>query len=232
MYAYNEEENVVPCMEEALAFLRASTSKHELILVSDGSRDGTAAAARSVQERDPEHVQVVEYHPNRGIGGALKAGFAVARYEWICGLPADGQVPPDGLQQLFDVVLRDAGVGVVTCHFPHRFAEADHLGRKVLSRGLRVLMWVSTGVSRTMDGVWLLRRADYEAIDAVSDTFFFNLEVPIKAIRAGLRPGETTMHIRPRRAGESKVANRKQIQRVIGDLLGLGAELRLGRRFW
>jgi glycosyltransferase involved in cell wall biosynthesis len=232
MYAYNEEENVVPCMEEALAFLREATSDHELILVSDGSRDGTAAAARSVQERDPEHVQVVEYHPNRGIGGALKAGFAVARKEWICGLPADGQVPPTGLANLFDLVLADPSLGVVTCHFPHRFQEADHLGRKVLSRGLRAVMWLATGVSRQMDGVWLIRRADYERIETHSDTFFFNLELPIKAIRMGLQPGAATMHIRPRRAGESKVVNRRRIQQVLKDLAGLGVELRLGRRLW
>lgn len=232
MYAYNEEENVVPCMEEALAFLRESTSDHELILVSDGSSDGSAAAARSVQERDPEHVKVVEYHPNRGIGGALKAGFAVAEKEWICGLPADGQVPPSGLANLFDIVQSDPSIGVVTCHFPHRFQEADNLVRKVLSRGLRVVMWAATGVGRTMDGVWLIRRADYEAITTHSDTFFFNLELPIKAILHGLQPGATTMHIRPRMAGESKVVNRRRIQQVIKDLAGLGLELRLGRRLW
>jgi len=232
MYAYNEEENVIPCMEEALAFLASCTSDHELILVSDGSRDGTAAAARTVQQRDPEHVQVVEYHPNRGIGGALKSGFAVASKEWICGLPADGQVPPSGLKSLFDIVQQDPTIGVVTCHFPHRFKEADNLLRKVLSRGLRAVMWAATGVSRSMDGVWLIRRADYEAIPTSSDTFFFNLELPIKAIRKGLKPGATTMHIRPRMAGESKVVNRKRIQQVVGDLAGLGCELRLGRRLW
>lgn len=232
MYAYNEEENVIPCMEEALAFLREATIEHELILVSDGSRDGTAVAARSVQERYPDQVQVVEYHPNRGIGGALKAGYGVARYDWICGLPADGQIPPSGLQNLFDVVLDDPSIGIVTCHFPHRFEEADNLVRKVLSRGLRVVMWAATGVSRTMDGVWLIRRADYEAITTHSNTFFFNLELPIKAIRQGLKPGDSTMRIRPRRAGESKVVNRKRIQQVVKDLTGLGVELRLGRRLW
>jgi len=232
MYAYNEEENVPPCMEEALEFLAGATSDFELILVSDGSKDGTASAARSVQERHPDHVQVVEYHPNRGIGGALKAGFDIATKEWICGLPADGQVPPAGLKNLFDVVEADPSIGIVTCHFPHRFQEADHLGRKVLSRGLRVLMWLTTGVSRKLDGVYLLRRADYARIPTESNTFFFNLELPIKAIRDGLKPGAATMHIRPRMAGESKVANRRRIQQVLKDLAGLGCELRLGRRLW
>ena len=232
MYAWNEEENVVPCMEEALDFLASATSDYELILVSDGSKDGTAVAARGVQERHPQHVQVVEYFPNRGIGGALKAGFDVATKEWLCGLPADGQVPPAGLKNLFDVIDADPSIDLVTCHFPHRFQEADHLGRKVLSRGLRGLMWLATGVSRKLDGVYLIRRSDFAAIPTQSNTFFFNLELPIKAIRSGLRPGAATMHIRPRRAGESKVANRRRIQQVLKDLAGLGCELRLGRRLW
>ncbi len=232
MYAWNEEENVIPCMEEALDFLAEATADYELILVSDGSSDGTAAAARSVQERHPDHVQVIEYHPNRGIGGALKTGFDAARHEWLCGLPADGQVPPSGLKNLFDVVESDPCIDLVTCHFPHRFQEADNLARKVLSRGLRGLMWLSTGVSRKLDGVYLIRRADYAMIPTFSDTFFFNLELPIKAIRSGLAPAATTMHIRPRRAGESKVVNRRRIQQVLVDMLGLGMEIRLGRRLW
>ena len=40
------------------------------------------------------------------------------------------------------------------------------------------------------------------------------------------------MRIRPRRAGESKVVNRRRIQQVVKDLTGLGVELRLGRRLW
>ena len=136
MFAYNEAENVGPCMREALDFLRETCHDYELIVVDDGSSDGTADAARVVQDEQPEHVQVVTYQPNRGIGGALKAGFAVAQKEWVTLLPADGQVPPTGIQNLMDVVERDRSVEMVTCHFPYRFKEADNIKRKVLSRGL------------------------------------------------------------------------------------------------
>ena len=61
-----------------------------------------------------------------------------------------------------------------------------------------------------------------------SDTFFLNLELPIRAIRSGLKPGEATMHIRPRRAGESKVLNLGRIWMVFRETLRLGLEIRFG----
>ncbi len=228
MFAYNEEANVRPCMVEALEFLASATSEHELILVDDGSSDGTADVAREVMaEYGEDRVQVVSYSPNRGIGGALKAGFAVARRDWVSCLPADGQVPPSGLQNLFDVV-EGGGADLVTCHFPHRFDEADNLLRKVLSRGLRVVLWCATGVDRKMDGVYLIPRETVQGLDLRSETFFLNLELPIRAIRSGMTPGETTMHIRPRMSGQSKVLNVRRIRMVLRETLRLGAELRFG----
>jgi len=230
MFAYNEAENVEACLDEALRFLRETTSDHEIVFVSDGSTDDTAEVARAFADRQaPGELKVVSYSPNRGIGGALKAGFAEATKEWVTLLPCDGQVPPHGLKNLFDVVEKDAAVDIVTCHFPDRFKEADNLYRKVLSRGLRVLMWATTGVSRKLDGVYLLRRDDLRRITLKSDTFFLNLELPIRAIRAGLAPGATTMHIRPRMAGESKVANSRRMKQVLKDLVSLGVELRTSR---
>ena len=230
MFAYNEAENVEACAAEALEFLRAATSDHELVFVSDGSSDDTAEVARAfAAKQSPGEMKVVSYTPNRGIGGALKAGFAEVSKEWVTLLPCDGQVPPAGLANLFAVVENDPSIDLVTCHFPHRFQEADSLYRKVLSRGLRVLMWATTGVSRKLDGVYLLRREDLVRVRLDSNTFFLNLELPIRAIRAGLKPGETTMSIRSRMAGESKVANMSRMGAVLGDLVRLGVDLRTSR---
>ncbi len=228
MFAYNEAENVGPCMREALEFLRETCVAYELILVDDGSSDGTADAARVVRDEDPTHVQVVSYRPNRGIGGALKAGFAVAQHEWITLLPADGQVPPSGLRNLMDVVEAQPEIEIVTCHFPHRFAEADNLKWKVLSRGLRAVMWLATGVGRKLDGVYLIKNAHLQTTTMRSDSFFLNFELPIRMLHSGLRDGAATMHIRPRRAGVSKVANGRKIVKVLTDLGRLGLELRTG----
>ena len=226
MFAFNEEENIGPCMKEALAFLKKARADFELIVVDDGSNDATADRARSVAAQNPDRIKVLSYQPNRGIGGALKTGFAAASRDWITVLPADGQVPPDGIERLFQVVRDDPTIEIVTCHFPRRFQQADHLGRKLLSRGLRLVLWLSTGVHRKLDGLYLIRREIVQKLPLRSETFFLNLELPIRALRAGHRAGETTLDIRPRRAGESKVVGSSRIRRVLKETLKLGAELR------
>ena len=79
-----------------------------------------------------------------------------------------------------------------------------------------------------MDGVYLIPREVVQGLPLQSETFFLNLELPIRAIRSGLQPGEATMHIRPRMSGESKVLDGPRIWRVFAETMKLGAELRLG----
>ncbi len=225
MFGFNEEENVAPVMEEALAYLRRRVARYELIFVDDGSTDRTRERAQAVAPDDPG-VRVLSHDRNRGIGAALRTGYGAASLEWVTLLPADGQVPPDQIDRFLEAA---EGMDLVICHYPDRFREADSLGRKVLSRGLRLLTYAATGVSNRLDGAYLIRRAYLDGMPLRSETFFLNLELPIRAIRAGARVAETTLHIRPRRAGSSKVLSWQRISRVSLEMAKLGLELRLGR---
>jgi glycosyltransferase involved in cell wall biosynthesis len=231
MFAFNEEENVEPVLEEAATFLAGATLNWELILVDDGSSDRTAERAREVAARYEGHLRVVSYRSNRGIGHALRTGFAEATREWVTLMPADGQIPPTGLLRLFDVVDGRSDLDLVTCHYPERFREADSLLRMILSRGLRLITWLATGIDRPLDGIYLIRRRVLSELPLRSETFFLNLELPLRALHQGVPAGATTMHIRPRRAGESKVVNMKRISGVLKDLATLGLELRTGVRW-
>ena len=226
MFAFNEAENVRPVMEEALEYLRGRVDRYELILVDDGSTDDTRACADAVAA-DDDSVKVISHETNRGIGAALKTGYGAASLEWVTLLPADGQVPPDQIDRFLE--LRH-GHDLVICHYPDRFEEADNFGRKVLSRGLRALTFMATGVSNRLDGAYLIHRDYLQRVPLKSDTFFLNLELPIRAIRAGARVAETTLHIRPRRAGSSKVLSWRRIADVSLEMGKLGVELRVLRR--
>ncbi|MCK6527092.1 glycosyltransferase family 2 protein [Myxococcota bacterium] len=223
MFAYNEEENVGPVMLETLDFLRRATDAYELILVDDGSTDGTRQAALKVADDDPERVFVLSHARNRGIGGALKTGFAAANRDLVTLLPADGQIDPEELAKFFEPIGR---ADLVVCHYPNRFKTADNTLRLVLSRGLRALTWALTGVSTKLDGAYMIRREVLLSLPLRSDSFFLNLEVPIRAIRRGLRYEEVTLEVRPRRAGQSKVLNASRIRLVATELVRLGIELR------
>lgn len=99
--AYNEEQGIGPVLEE----LRALGPEFEVIVVDDGSTDGTAAAVEKAG------VQVVRHRANRGYGASLKTGIRAARSETIVITDADGTYPNERIPELvrtmadFDMVV-------------------------------------------------------------------------------------------------------------------------------
>ncbi|MEK9144964.1 MAG: glycosyltransferase family 2 protein [Elusimicrobiota bacterium] len=91
--ALNEEEALPSTLARTLAAakaLRASSGMEvEVLLVDDGSQDGTAQIARSF-----EGVRVLSHGINRGYGAAIKTGFSAAKGEWLGFLDADGTCDP------------------------------------------------------------------------------------------------------------------------------------------
>jgi len=71
--AYNEEANVRTTVAEVAGIAQKLGLDHEIILVNDGSRDRTGEIGRELAAYIPE-FRLVEHYPNRGYGGALKAG--------------------------------------------------------------------------------------------------------------------------------------------------------------
>ncbi len=88
--AYNEAANIIETLEEVSSTARELRLDYEIILVNDGSQDGTGEIARQMTGTIP-HLRVIEHYPNRGYGGALKAGFAAAAKDLIVFFPADRQ---------------------------------------------------------------------------------------------------------------------------------------------
>src|SRR5512137_1801079 len=91
MPAYNEEANVVAAVEEVSRVAQTLGTDYEILLVNDGSRDRTGEIARAELAPHIPNFRLVEHFPNRGYGGALKAGFAAATKDLIAFTAADQQ---------------------------------------------------------------------------------------------------------------------------------------------
>jgi glycosyltransferase involved in cell wall biosynthesis len=94
MPAYNEEKGIGPQIERLRQVLEGCGRAFEIIVVDDGSTDGTAAEARK------HDVRLVQQGRNRGYGAALKAGIAVAQNDWIVIIDADGTYPAESIPAL------------------------------------------------------------------------------------------------------------------------------------
>ncbi|MEK7526336.1 MAG: glycosyltransferase family 2 protein [Patescibacteria group bacterium] len=88
--SYNEEGNVETTVNKAKTVLEKIAREWEIIIVNDGSKDKTGEIADRLAKTD-KRIRVIHLNPNRGYGGAFKAGFYAARYSWITFTDADGQ---------------------------------------------------------------------------------------------------------------------------------------------
>ncbi len=218
--AFDEEDALPLTVERVRAFLAAHVADPELIIVDDGSRDGTPAL---VDRLAAAHPEVVGLHldRNRGMGAALQAGYAAAQKAWVTMLPSDGQIDPASLVQFFDRARR-TGADLVTSVYRNRRYTPY---RKALSVGLRLLTAAVVGTRARTEGTYIVRRAVLRDLGAKSDSFMLTLEIPIRAKRFGYRVETVAIDVHPRVAGQSKAATPGRIAATFRELVALRIEL-------
>jgi hypothetical protein len=213
--AWNEEDNLPGVLDE----LRAELPDVDVVVVDDGSTDGTAAAARA------GGANVVSLGTNRGLPVGIAAGYEYARdhgYAYCGRVDADGQHPAAELRRLLERVRAgqcDVAVG-------SRFASGD---------GYEPYRYVASGARRF--GTALLRRSMAVALgapflDATSGMYATNAaalpvlarpytsEAPevqalLRLHEAGLRVDEVPVHMRERAGGQSKLRGKKAVLVVL-----------------
>jgi dolichol-phosphate mannosyltransferase len=208
---------VLPTYEEAanianvLRRVRSSMPAATVLVVDDGSPDGTGKLADEIAERDPR-VHVLHREAKRGLGAAYIAGFrwALERdYDVVGEMDADGSHQPEQLGRLLDA-LADADLVIGSRWVKGGSIVNWPLRREVLSRGGNLYTRILLGI-RVRDataGFRLFRRTTLEAINLdtiASFGYVFQVDLAFRTIRAGLRVVEVPIEFVERERGESKM---------------------------
>lgn len=200
--AYDE----VDCLEQAVVAARAAvaravgTAAGEILVVDDGSRDGTAALADRLAVQH-SNVRVVRHAANRGFSGAIGTCLREAAADWIFLAPADGQISMDVLDAFLE---RSVDADIVVGIRDHR---VEGMGRTILSRGFHVLSRVLFRLpQQEFSSAFLFRRAltDAMAFASLDRAATLLPELLFRARCRGARIATIEVHHLPRVAGRPK----------------------------
>ncbi len=89
--AYNEEANIERSVEQCVAVASRLAKQYEVIVVDDGSSDGTRGVVEGLVRHSQNKVRLLSHHTNRGYGAALRTGVTSARYDFVFFTDSDNQ---------------------------------------------------------------------------------------------------------------------------------------------
>ena len=224
---HNEAENLEALVADALVALPALATTYEVILVDDGSRDDTAGVAERLVQRHGGVVRLVRHDVNRGYGGALRSGFAAARYSHLAYTDGDRQFRVADLARLVERAQETRSPVVIG----YRLKRADPPLRLVYATFYRVAnrVWFGLRVRDVDCAAKLFRRDVLQNISVHSNGAFFSAELLIRLRLAGVNALEVGVPHYPRTAGSPTGARLSVIARAVRDFWSLRIGLWVNR---
>lgn len=207
---YNERENI----ESMICTVLALHGSYDLLIVDDGSPDGTAEVVKAYRQQYPDRLHLIERSGKQGLGTAYLAGFRwglQAGYDLLFEMDCDFSHNPEDLERLAAPLTSDADVAIGS-----RYVKGGHVVNWPLSRLLiswcgslyvRLVTWMP--VHDTTAGFVGYRRQALERIDFDAirmKGYGFQVEMKYTAWQLGLRLREIPITFTERRVGASKMS--------------------------
>jgi len=206
---YNEAENLAWIVGR----VREAQPSVDVLVVDDGSPDGTGRIADELAAADPQ-VKVVHRTEKAGLGAAYRAGFRVALdagYDVIGEMDADGSHQPEQLHRLLEAIEAGADLVIGSRWIPGGSIVNWPRSREALSRGgnIYVRLLLGIDVHDATAGYRLFRRATLEKIDidqVRSTGYVFQTDMAYRTLQAGLKVVEVPIEFIERERGDSKMS--------------------------
>jgi glycosyltransferase involved in cell wall biosynthesis len=217
LLAYNERDCVREAALRSSRVLERCGHSYELVLVDDGSTDGTWEIMDELARELPR-CRVIHHGQNLGVGAAIRTCYLSTQGEWATWFPADLQADPCELPRLLGA-LSDCDV-LITYRDVTRRQEGRI--RKVISSFDRTLVRWLFGL-RLQDLHWIrfFRRSYLSRMKLLANSPAVDTEMVIQAQRLGARIREVPLADWPRRTGIAKAASWRNVARSVTDLMSL-----------
>lgn len=224
---YNEAASLRTVVEELRAELITLRLPFEMIIIDDGSTDGSSQIADQLAKEYKE-VRVVHHPKNLGLGTVYREGFTLPRFEYATLFPADGQFEASILKR-FTERMQDADMvlGYIPEYNRNRSAFA-----RLLSWGERFLLKMLFGPFPPFQGIMMFRRPLIDTVPLVSHGrgWIVQMELILRFVKQGYRVVNEPTGIRSRMSGRSKVNNLKSILSNLRQLIELRVRFNTGAR--
>jgi len=223
---YNDELSIPTMVRDARAALQQRVDDFEIIVVDDGSADGSVAVLEALSTEVPE-LRIVRHETNRGYGGALISGFAAATRPWVFYTDGDAQYDASELVRCIDAVEADTDIVQ-----GWKMGRGDPWYRKVIGRLYHhvVRIMFRLPVRDTDCDFRLIRRTLLDRVELTSTTGTICVEMMRKFTQAGAQFVEVGVSHRARPFGRSQFFRIPAIARSLAALVVLWWNLVVRRR--
>jgi dolichol-phosphate mannosyltransferase len=222
--AYNEAAHLEGAIADIAAAAEAALEDHEILLVDDGSSDGTGPLADFLAQQRPK-LHVIHQPTNQGIAAGYTRAVEIARFEYFGFLPSDREIDPTSIKDIL------AAVGLAEIVVPyHGNPQARHPYRRLLTR-------VSTAVVNRLFGV----RVRYfqgpcvyptelaRVLPKTAGGFYFVTQMLVHALCAGHAYVEVALFHQDRAHGRSTAVSFKNIVKALRTIAALWWTIRVRR---
>lgn len=220
--AFNECANLGPTAERVLQALSITVEDFEVIIVNDGSDDGTGEVADTVAAHNPQ-VLVIHNPRNRGLGYAYQRGVGQSRMNFLVYIPGDNTWPYRSLVELFGN-LDQADVVTSFTTNPH----VRPIVRRLVSAAYTWTLNILFGHRMNYyNGLTIYPTAFLKDRTLATSGFGFQAELLLAALDIGMSTVECALPIDARTAGGSKAVSIKNVLSVLATILHLVWSMRL-----
>ena len=216
---FNERDNIIRLIPQVI-----NLKEHmDVLVVDDGSPDGTADAVKKLRDQFPGRIHLVEREGKLGLGTAYVTGFIYAlsqSYQYICQMDADFSHDPEDLPRLIKEVKEGSCDVAIGSRYSKGISIINWpLTRLILSYSANLYARTITGmpVLDTTAGFKCLSRKVLEKMDLKkirSNGYSFQIEIHFRAWKAGFTLKEVSIIFRERTEGVSKMSKKIVLEAV------------------